>query len=90
MSTAPDLNAKIQRFTTFLQADPDNSSLLLDLGDLQHQAGQFDAALASYGRAASLQPGSPAATARSAAVYLSQHRFAEAAALFEEIGRAHV
>lgn len=83
MSTATDFTAKIQRFTTFLQADPDNTSLLLDLGDLQHQAGQFDAALASYGRAASLLPDASAATARIAAVYLSQHRFAEAAALFE-------
>lgn len=83
MSTAQDLAAKIQRFTTFLQADPDNTSLLLDLGDLQHQAGQFDAALASYARVASLQPGGTAAPARTAAVYLTQHRFADAAALYQ-------
>jgi tetratricopeptide (TPR) repeat protein len=85
MSTATELTAKIQRFTAFLQADPDNTSLLLDLGELQHQAGQFDAALARFARAAGLQPGGTAAPARTAAVYLSQHRFADAAALYQDL-----
>ena len=33
------LNERINRFRGFLDVDPENVSLLIDLGDLEHKAG---------------------------------------------------
>jgi len=83
--SAEQLQAKISQFAAFLQADPDNPALLLELGQLYHQAGHFDDALAYLVRLIELDPGSVAAQSRIAAVYLSQHRFAEAGVLLQRL-----
>lgn len=81
MDAAPALEAKIARFASFLQADPENRNLLLDLGDLYHQAGQFEAALRCFSQLCTLEPAVAVAQSRLANVYLSLHRFDDAAAV---------
>ncbi|SFG88418.1 Tetratricopeptide repeat-containing protein [Duganella sp. CF458] len=85
MLTPQELSAKLARFTGYLQADPNNIPLLTDLGDLQQQAGRFDDALASFQHAASLAPDSAELQSRIAAVYLAQHRFADAAHAYQRL-----
>lgn len=85
MDASQAIQAKIARFASFLQADPENRNLLLDLGDLYHQAGQFEEALRCFSQLASLEPAMTVAQSRLANVYLSLHRFDEAAALLAEL-----
>jgi tetratricopeptide (TPR) repeat protein len=83
MLTPQEFSAKLARFTGYLQADPNNIPLLIDLGDLQQEAGLFGEALTSYQRAASLAPGNSDLGSRIASVHLAQHRFADAAAAYQ-------
>ena len=83
MASIEQLQAQIQRFAAFLQADPDNPSLLLELGDLYHQAGHPDDALVYLMRLLEVDPHSVVAQSRIASVFLSQHRFAEAGAILQ-------
>jgi tetratricopeptide (TPR) repeat protein len=85
MASIEQLQKQIQRLSVFLQMDPDNQSLLLDMGELYHQAGQHDDALTYLVRLLELAPGSVAAQSRIASVYLSQHRFAEASSILQAL-----
>ncbi len=88
MAPIEQLQNQIQRFSSFLQLDPDNTSLLLQMGELYHRAGKHEDALAYLVRLLELEPGSVAAQSRIASVYLSQHRFAEASAILEALAAA--
>lgn len=68
----------ITRYEGFLRRDPSNPLLLISLGDLYHQSGDFERALACYEKCIAAQPGHALASARVANVMISQHRFAEA------------
>lgn len=85
MASIEQLQQKIRSFSTYLQADPDNKALLLEMGELYHQAGQLDDALTYLVRLLELDPGSVVAQSRIASVYLSQHRFAEASEILETL-----
>lgn len=88
MASIEQLQAQIQRYAAFLQADPDNQSLLLQLGELYHQAGHPDDALAYLVRLLELDPTSTVAQSRIASVYLTQHRFAEAGEILQGLAAA--
>jgi tetratricopeptide (TPR) repeat protein len=85
MASIEQLQQQIQRFSAFLKVDPDNRSLLLEMGELYHRAGQYDDALAYLVRLLELEPGSVVAQSRIASVYLSQHRFAEASTILQAL-----
>lgn len=80
-----ELPDRIARLSSYLEADPTNLSLLLDLADTEHRTGQFEAAYAHFARAAELDSASTAAQAGMAAVRLSQHHFADAAQLYQDL-----
>lgn len=88
MASIEQLQAQIQRFAAFLQADPDNQSLLLELGDLYHQAGKPEDALTYLVHLLEMNPGSTVAQSRIASVYLTQHRFAEAGDILQGLTAA--
>lgn len=85
MASNDQLQSNIRRFAAYLQADPDNQTLLLELGDLYHQAGESAEALTYLVRLLELDAGSLVAQSRIASVYLSQHRFAEAADILQSL-----
>jgi Flp pilus assembly protein TadD len=78
----------IQRYEQYARIDPQNTSLQLQLGDLYHQAGRFDEALACYNRCLALKPNDPQAQSRAASVMISQHQFAEAEKLLAPLTAA--
>ena len=73
--------AAILRYERYLAADPENTLLLLTLGDLHHRAGHLQQALDCYERSRAIDPSNAVAQSRVAAVMISQHRFAEAEAM---------
>lgn len=75
---AADHAQTIARYENYLAQDPANPMLLNALGDLYHQAGEFDRALQQYDRCLERHPGHRGARSRSANVMLSQHRFEDA------------
>ena len=77
--------SKIQLFESYLKSDPANLDLMLELGDLYHQAGRLADALASFERALARAPGTVSARSRIASVYLTQHRFADAATVLSAL-----
>ncbi|MDM5179179.1 tetratricopeptide repeat protein [Massilia sp. CCM 8695] len=80
MPQADQLQAQTERFESFLSSDPDNASLLTQLGELYLQAGKLDQALEAFQRVIALTPGAAVAHGRLATVYLALHRFGEAGA----------
>lgn len=88
MASIEQLQNQIQRFSSFLQLDPDNTALLLEMGELYHRAGRHEDALTYLVRLLELDPGSVVAQSRIASVYLAQHRFAEASAILEGLAAA--
>lgn len=77
-----ELIERIARFKRFLEVDPENVSLLIDLGDLEHKAGHLDEAEKLLQRAIALQPDSEKALSRQGNLKISQLRFSEAEATF--------
>jgi tetratricopeptide (TPR) repeat protein len=75
----------IERYEAFLQEDPDNTLLRLNLGDLYHRAGQFGRAEACF--SACLDDDSLRSVAKGhlGKLRLSQSRLEEAERLFKEI-----
>ena len=70
--------ARVEKLKTFLEFDLGNISLLMEIGDLQHNLGELAASEQTYEKILSLQAGNEVATSRLASVYISQHRFADA------------
>ena len=75
----------IRRYEQYAKVDPKNVSLQLQLGDLYHQAGRFDDALAAFARCLEIEPGNVQARSRTASVMISQHRFADAESVLSEL-----
>jgi tetratricopeptide (TPR) repeat protein len=68
----------IRRYEGYLALDPGNPSLISALGDLYHQAGDFESALDCFRRCLAIDPGHAPARSRLANVLISLHRFQEA------------
>ncbi len=69
---------KINRFLNYLESDPDNSALIVSIGDLYHASGQFEDAERFFKQALSLGENRPVALGRLCNVLLSQNRPEEA------------
>ncbi len=69
---------EISRYESYLKADPENTNLWITLGDLYHQSGSFDEAIACYEKCQLLDENNLVCRSRLANVMISQHRFAEA------------
>lgn len=78
MTTLAETEQSIARYERYVNSDPHNALLWLNLGDQYHKGGRFDEAIASYERAQIESPESSAARSRIASVYISQHRFDQA------------
>jgi tetratricopeptide (TPR) repeat protein len=81
-----DTQDKIRRFEAYIKADPENELIWINLGDLYHQTGRFDEAVACFEKCLTFDQGNMIARGRLANVLISQHRFGEA----EEIIRGIV
>lgn len=80
-TTATTNNPKddeIRRFEAYVKADPENARLWTNLGDLYHETGRFDEAIACYEKCLMFDEGNLIARSRLANVLISQHRFGEA------------
>lgn len=75
----------IERYEAFLQEDPDNTLLRLNLGDLYHRAGQFDRAEACFAACLDDDAYRSVAKGHLAKIRLSQNRLDEAERLFGEL-----
>ena len=82
------LQASIEKHESYIRADPGNALLWVTLGDLYHRAGRFEEAVASFERSQIESPEAAAAKSRIASVRISQHRFAEAEAILDELALA--
>lgn len=74
----PEHRQAIARFESYARSDPDNTHILVNLGDLYHRAGMLEQATASYRKVLELEPAHGVARSRLAGVALSAHRFADA------------
>src|SRR5262245_58362398 len=79
--SAEDLAEAIARFRGYLELDPANPRLWINLGDLQHQSGNWTAAVECYETCLRHVPGHAIAQSRLAEVMISRHQFAEAQTL---------
>lgn len=75
----------IRRFESYIKADPENELIWTSLGDLYHQAGRFDKAIACFEKCLMLDDGNMIARGRLANVLISQHRFDEAEKMIRSI-----
>src|ERR1051325_215038 len=82
------LQSSIEKHESYIKADPHNPLLWVAMGDLYHRAGRLEEALASFERSQLEAPESPAAKSRIASGRISQHRFAQAAAILRELAGA--
>src|SRR6185295_10581773 len=65
----------------YLEVDPANPRLWINLGDLQHQSGNWTAAVECYETCLRHAPDNVIAQSRLAEVMISRHQFAEAQTL---------
>jgi tetratricopeptide (TPR) repeat protein len=80
-----ELEQSIAKYESYIQADPRNALLWLMLGDLCHRAGRLEEALAAFERTLIETPDHAAARSRVALIYISMHRFPEAATILREL-----
>jgi len=78
MERSEDMTRKIDRYESYVRADPGNPLLWMNLGDLYHQVSRFDEAVACFERCLHDHPEFASARGSLAAVMISQHRFADA------------
>jgi tetratricopeptide (TPR) repeat protein len=81
----PELQEKIARYESFLKVDPSNALLWTSMGDLYHQAGHFDQAIACFEKSLANNSDQAVPKGRIASVLISQHRFEEAERLLSEL-----
>jgi len=79
------LQQSIQRHESYIKDDAGNVLLRVSLGDLYHQAGRLEEAVATYQQCLRQAPGHPPARSRLASVMITQHRFAEAEKALREL-----
>ena len=84
----PSLQSSIQKHESYIKADPHNALLWVTLGDLYHRAARLEEALASFERSLIETPEHAAAKSRIASVHISQHRFADAERILDELAKA--
>lgn len=85
MGIPQELQQAIERHEQYVKVDSNNALLWVNLGDLYHQAGRFEEAIASYERCLIQKPDHAPARSRIASVMISQHRFADAEKVLREI-----
>jgi len=78
MKVSEDLAGKIDRYESYVRADPGNPLLWMNLGDLYHKVSRFEEAIACFERCLHDHPEFASARSQLAAVMISQHRFADA------------
>jgi tetratricopeptide (TPR) repeat protein len=78
MEGREDMQGKIDRYESYVRADPGNPLLWMNLGDLYHKVSRFDEAIACFERCLHDHPEFASARGSLAAVMISQHRFADA------------
>jgi tetratricopeptide (TPR) repeat protein len=78
MERRENLPAAIGRYESYVQADPGNPLLWVNLGDLYHKMSRFDEAIACFERCLHDHPQYRSARSHLASVMLSQHRFGDA------------
>jgi tetratricopeptide (TPR) repeat protein len=78
MDEHQDITAAIERYESYVRADPGNPLLWMNLGDLYHKIGRCEEAIACFERCLHDHPQYVSARSRVASVMISQHRFAEA------------
>lgn len=86
-SNAAVADGQIQRYESYLKADPENVLLWTNLGDLYHRAGRFDEAIACFEKCLMFDEGNLIARGRLANVLISKHEFSEAEKLLRGIMR---
>src|SRR5215831_16796896 len=79
--SAEELVAAIARFRGYLEVDPANPRLWINLGDLQHRSGNWSAAVECYETCLRHVPDHTIAQSRLAEVMISRHQFAAAQTL---------
>src|SRR5258706_2483348 len=79
--SAEDRAQAIERFRGYLELDPANPRLWINLGDLQHRSGNWTEAVQCYETCLRHAPDDPIARARLAEVMISRHQFAKAETL---------
>src|SRR5258706_16374656 len=82
------LQQSIGKYESYIKADSHNPLLWVALGDLYHQAGRFEEAIASFERSQIESPQGSATHSRIASVRISQHRFAEAEGILRDLLRS--
>src|SRR5690348_13073588 len=85
MDPRNDITAAIQRYESYVRADPGNPLLWMELGDLYHKSGRFEQAIACFERCLHDHPEYVSARSRIASVMISQHRFAEAERVLRQV-----
>ncbi len=78
MNTATSEMSDIERYESYIAADPENTLLWINLGDLYHQSGRHDEALAAFEKCLLIDEGNMIARGRLANVLITKHRFDEA------------
>jgi tetratricopeptide (TPR) repeat protein len=86
MNAKADITAaEVRRFEAYVKADPKNALLWTNLGDLYHQAGRVDEAVACYEKCLMLDEANMIARGRLANALITQHRFDEAEKIIRSI-----
>lgn len=79
-----NIEQKINQYKTFLEADPDNPELLLNIGDLYHTISNLEEATHYYEKSLSLS-NSNIARSRIGSLKITQHQFNDAESIFKEL-----
>lgn len=77
--------AAIERYESFIKVDPENQLIWIGLGDLYHQGGRFDDAVACYEKCLQLDQNNLAARSHLANVLISLQRFDEAEKILDGV-----
>src|SRR5258708_2195739 len=85
MDTLPDIPAAIARYESYVKAHAPNPLLRLNLGELYHRVSRHEEAIACFERCLQDHPQYASARSHVASVMISQHRFAEAEQLLEDL-----
>ncbi len=80
-----DISNEIERYETYLKADPDNTLLWISLGDLYHQTGRLDESIACYEKCALLDKDNAITRSRLASQLIASKRFGEAERLLKTL-----
>jgi tetratricopeptide (TPR) repeat protein len=75
VTSAAEVEESIRRYEGFAKLDPENPSILMNLGDLYHRAGRLEDALTCYRRCVGSTQHAAAARSRIASVEITAHRF---------------